>query len=408
MTSTHSNIPVWSVSGLSFAIKEKLKETFSPLMVEGEISNCRPSGAGHVYFTLKDRDAVISAVLFRGQSASLRIQPSDGMKVIVSGTIDLYPPRGMYQLIVKELKKSGRGDILEAIEERKQRLALEGLFKQERKRPLPPYPRHIAVVTSPTGAAIRDILQVLARRTAAPLVTILPTLVQGNEAAQMIADQITRADKYHLGDVIILARGGGSGEDLMPFNEEVLVRSIAVCELPVICGVGHEVDVSLADLAADVRAATPSAAAELVSDRSEDLLLRARGFRKEAQDILQTRISDSHRRLLHCGREELINLARNRMEFTMRKSDDAHQILCKGAQEWIGDLRQRFELARQSLSDSSPKSLLNRGYARIMHDGKGVCSAEELVEGEHVTIHFSKDMAMAKVLSIQHNGEQKQ
>ncbi|MDF1568301.1 MAG: exodeoxyribonuclease VII large subunit, partial [Spirochaetaceae bacterium] len=278
--------PLWSVSELTSAIKYCLEDEFPSVRVQGEISNCRPSGAGHVYFTLKDSGSVISAVLFRGRAAGSALRPEDGISVVASGKIDVYPPRGSYQLIVDSMEPAGKGALLEALELRKRALAAEGLFDMDRKKSLPPYPRRVAVVTSPTGAAVRDILQVLSRRAAAPRVTILPTPVQGNDAPGKIADQLARASSYSMGDVVILARGGGSIEDLMCFNDEIVVRAVAACSLPVVSGVGHEIDVTLADLAADVRAATPSAAAELVSDRSEDLLIRARGVRRDAAGLL--------------------------------------------------------------------------------------------------------------------------
>jgi len=253
--------PIWSVSELTGAIKGCLETEFPSVRVEGEVSNCRPSGAGHVYFTLEDEGAVLSAALFRGRAARIPIRPADGMQLLVEGKIDVYPPRGSYQLIVENLREAGRGALLEALERRKKALDAEGLFAVERKRALPPYPRSVAVITSPTGAAIRDILQVLARRAAAPRVVVLPAPVQGADAPAALASQLRRAGAYRLGDVVILARGGGSLEDLGAFNDEAVVRAVADCPLPVVSGVGHEIDVTLADLAADVRAATPSAAA---------------------------------------------------------------------------------------------------------------------------------------------------
>lgn len=397
--------PIWSVSELTRAIKSELEDAFPSVSVEGEISNCRPSGAGHVYFTLKDSGAVISAALFRGRSARVAQKPKDGMQVVVTGKIDVYLPRGSYQLIVEDITLAGRGALLEALEERKNRLAAEGLFSQESKKTLPPYPRRVVVVTSPTGAAIRDILQVLSRRAAAPLVTILPTQVQGSEAPAGIAAQIRRASAYGLGDVVIVARGGGSLEDLMAFNEEIVVRAVAECPIPVVSGVGHEIDVSLADLAADVRASTPSAAAELVSDRSEDLLLRARGFRREAAAMLAARVDGARRRQKICGRTELVRLAQGRLDESVRASDEARQSLNLAVSRRLQELRRRFELAERSLRDASPRAVMERGYARVTIKGKSVTDSMVLVENDKIDLEFARGGADAMIVNIRKEDE---
>lgn len=389
--------PVWSVSELTTAIKSTLEGEFPSVTVEGEISNCRPSGAGHIYFTLKDAGAVISAALFRGRAGRVDTAPRDGMQAVITGKIDVYPPRGSYQIIVDDVRAAGRGALLEALEKRKKALAAEGLFDQAIKKQLPPYPRRVAVVTSPTGAAIQDILRVMERRSASPHITILPAPVQGAEAPAKIAAQLRRAAAYNLGDVVILARGGGSLEDLMAFNEEVVVRAVADCPLPVISGVGHEIDISLADLAADVRAATPSAAAELVSDRSEDLLMRVRGFRRDAVGLLTARTDAARRSLRQLGREEMLRLAEGRIEEVMRRSDDASRSLAEGAADRLAGLRRRMELARHSVIEASPKALMERGYARVIRDGKSITDSGMLKVDETVELEFSKGRAVARI-----------
>ncbi len=397
--------PVWSVTELTHAIKGQLETTFPSISVEGEISNCRPSGAGHIYFTLKDSGAVISAALFRGRAARVEERPVDGMQAVITGKIDVYPPRGSYQIIVENIRAAGRGALLEALERRKKALAAEGLFDQGRKRALPPYPRRVAVITSPTGAAIRDILQVLSRRSAAPRVTVLPTPVQGAEAPGKIAAQLARAAAYGLGDVVILARGGGSLEDLMAFNEEIVARAVADCPLPVISGVGHEIDVSLADLAADVRAATPSAAAELVSDRSEDLLLRSRGFRREAAGTLAARLDAAGRRLRTFSLPELIRLVSGRLEEAMRGSDEARRELERAAAERLNLLRRRLELAGRSLADASPRAVMERGYARVSLNGKSVTDSDQLSEKDDINLEFARGGADARIIKL-HSGKE--
>ncbi len=388
----------WSVTELTMAIKSRLEGEFPSVMVEGEISNCRPSGAGHVYFTLKDSGAVISAALFRGKAARVSNPPQDGMQAIIIGKIDVYPPRGAYQIIVDDVKTAGKGALLEALERRKAVLAAEGLFDQEKKKPLPPYPRRVVVITSPTGAAIRDILKVMERRVASPHVVILPTPVQGADAPAKIASQLRRAASYNLGDVVILSRGGGSLEDLMAFNEEIVVRAVAACPVPVISGVGHEIDISLADLAADVRAATPSAAAELVSDRSEDLLIRARGFRREATGLLAARIDAAGQSLRRLSPSELARNASGRLEEAMRRSDDVARTLANEMAERLLRMRKRLEMTSHSIRESSPRALMERGYARVLKNRITITDASELSLNDDVELEFARGKAAARII----------
>ena len=266
---------VFSVSQINSLISEILQQTFLNITIEGEISNYKPSAAGHIYFTLKDETSAISAVMFRGAAYKLGFKPKDGDKVRCTGSISVYSPRGTYQIIVNKMEMAGSGNILQLLEERKKKLAAEGLFDEARKKPLPFFPRTIGVVTSPTGAAIRDILQITKRRNPAVNVIILPAIVQGAEAAPTICKMIEIANFYELCDVLIVGRGGGSLEDLLPFSEESVVRAVAGSKIPTISAVGHEIDWALCDYAADRRAPTPSAAAEmavpLLADIQQDL-----------------------------------------------------------------------------------------------------------------------------------------
>ena len=254
---------VYSIQEITGIIKSLFEQNFSSLRIAGEISNCRPSSTGHLYFTLKDEKAALQAVMFKGRTWTLGFEPKDGLKVIVSGSLSVYEQRGSYQIIVETMELAGEGAILKMLEERKQKLAREGLFDRDRKRPLPFFPLRIAVITSPTGAALRDILTVLSRRNRRVSVTVLPAPVQGAEAAPVLVRQLETANRYKLGELIIIGRGGGSLEDLLPFSDEAVVRAVAASEIPVISAVGHEIDWALTDFAADVRAPTPSAAAEL-------------------------------------------------------------------------------------------------------------------------------------------------
>lgn len=232
---------VFTVSELTSNIKDLLEGRFSHITLEGEISNCKPASTGHLYFYLKDENALISAVMFKGRMRTLNFTPADGTLVRARGSISVYPPRGNYQIIVESMELAGTGNILLMLEERKRRLVAEGLFDQDKKRPLPYFPQRVAVVTSPTGAALRDILQIMRRRNPKISVTVLPCQVQGADAAPAIANMIKVANVHNMADVLIVSRGGGSLEDLLPFSEEVVVRAVAESQIPVVSAVGHEI-----------------------------------------------------------------------------------------------------------------------------------------------------------------------
>jgi len=263
---------VYTVSRLNREVRALLDSRFPLLWVEGEISNLSRPGSGHLYFSLKDRDAQVRCAMFKMRNQLLSFTPADGMHVLARARISLYEPRGDFQLVVEHMEEAGDGLLRRAFEELKKRLSNEGLFDPARKKPLPRLPRRIGVITSPTGAAIRDILSILRRRFPAIPVLIYPVPVQGTAAAPEIARMIRLAGQRRECDVLIVARGGGSLEDLWAFNEELVARAIYDCPIPIVSGVGHETDVTIADFAADHRAATPSAAAELVSPNGEEWL----------------------------------------------------------------------------------------------------------------------------------------
>ena len=263
MAEVHSRC--YKVSEITKCIKDYLEGEYYSIQIEGEVSGFKPSSSGHYYFTLKDSSAAISAVLFSRSVKNAGYLPKDGDLVVVTGSVTVYAKSGNYQIVCSAIEKAGQGDIFAELEKRKQRLAAEGLFDPAKKRPIPPYPKRIGVVTSPNGAAIRDILRVLKRRNNTIDLVILPAPVQGDEAAPIIAAQIRRANMFRLCDVLLVSRGGGAPEDLLPFSEEEVVRAVAASEIPTISAVGHEIDVVLTDFAADLRAPTPSAAAEVVS-----------------------------------------------------------------------------------------------------------------------------------------------
>lgn len=275
-----SETTVFSVEELNRQIRQLIEGELGLVWVQGEISNFKAHTSGHHYFSLKDSKSQISAVMFRGHNSRLKFKPTDGLEVIVRGRVSVYEPRGSYQIVAEMMEPVGAGALQKAYEQLKDKLKNEGLFDNARKRPIPSLPRHIAIVTSPTGAAIRDMMNVLNRRNKTVPVTLVPTLVQGEGSAPQICEALKKAWSLPNVDVIIIGRGGGSIEDLWAFNDETLARTIAASPVPVISAVGHEIDFTIADFVADLRAPTPSAAAELVVKNSAELVSKLEGMEK--------------------------------------------------------------------------------------------------------------------------------
>lgn len=389
---------VFTVTNLTSLIRDILEGTFSNITLEGEISNYRPNASGHMYFTLKDSAAQISAVMFRGKAQFLKFTPKDGMKVRVTGSVSVYAPRGNYQIIINKMEIAGQGDILQILEERKQRLAKEGLFNEERKKPIPRYAKRIGVVTSPTGAALRDILQITRRRNRGVDVVIFPALVQGEGAAETIAKQIENANNFDLCDVLIVGRGGGSLEDLLPFSEEIVVRAIANSKIPVVSAVGHEIDWSLADYAADMRAPTPSAAAELVVQKQADLIQNLDTY----INFFYTEISSKVEKLKLMAKsfsiENLEIRFRTIEQPLLNRLDYAKDALSDGIKEKIKDTKQKIQNCVTILENASPQTILNRGYSMVKTvGGKIVRSQEDVAQGEKLEIYPAEGKIEATV-----------
>ncbi|RPJ08472.1 MAG: exodeoxyribonuclease VII large subunit, partial [Spirochaetaceae bacterium] len=321
---------IFSITEITSLIQSLLEEGFPDIRIEGEISNFRPASSGHLYFSLKDKDSIIQAVMFKNRSQGLGFKPADGMLVRARGSLSVYPKRGNYQIICEEMELAGEGDILAMLEERKRRLAAEGLFDSERKKKLPLFPSRLAVVTSPTGAAIRDILRVLSRRHAGLSIIVLPAAVQGQEAASQIASQIRTANRFKMADVIITGRGGGSLEDLLPFSDEQVVRAIAESKIPVISAVGHEIDFALSDFAADLRAPTPSAAAEMVTASREELSRRVQELGVTLTREMDGRISGLKQRLSHFTIPLLERDFHTFLQPLLQRVDDAKEEILYG------------------------------------------------------------------------------
>jgi exodeoxyribonuclease VII large subunit len=392
-----------SVSALTTLVKELLEGSLPPLLVEGELSNCKPASSGHLYFTLKDRAATLQAVMFRYRTRALGFEPADGMLVRARGSITVYAARGQYQMIVERLDRAGEGDILAMLEERKRRYEAEGLFDESRKRALPRFPSRVAVVTSPTGAAIRDILNILKRRNSGLGVVVLPAAVQGEDAPNQIARQIAAANRFALADVLIVGRGGGSLEDLLAFSDELVVRAIAASRIPVISAVGHEIDWALSDYAADLRAPTPSAAAELVSESLVSIGREVSQIDVELATAIRSRI-DRARLLL--GRFEPSAVEARLMRVFMpaaRRLDEAREELMRGLEAIIEGRMRRIELAERGLEAASPAAVLGRGYSVVrLADGPRTAlrDAASIAPGAELEISFARGRARATTSEV--------
>ena len=362
-------------SQLNALARDLLEGSFPQVWVEGEISNFSRPASGHAYFTLKDARAQVRCALFRSNAARLRFAPRDGMLVLARGRLTLYEARGDYQLVLEHLEEAGEGALRRAFEELKARLAAEGLFDTDRKRPLPAYTRRLAVITSPRGAAVRDVLSVLGRRFPLLEVEVLPVPVQGDGAAAQILDMLQRAGRSGRYDLVLLTRGGGSLEDLWAFNDEALARAIVASPVPVVAAIGHEVDVSLADFAADLRAPTPSAAAELlVPDRGE-LLDRLRRDRQRF-DALLARLLGAHAQRvdqaflkLQALRPQLrLERGRNRLDALRHRLGQAWQAPSARRSERLSRLLRRLDQAhprRRLEAHRHRLALLQRALAAL-------------------------------------------
>jgi exodeoxyribonuclease VII large subunit len=394
---------VLSVADLSALIKETLETQFPSVWVAGEISNLARPQSGHVYLTLKDEKAQVRAVLWRGTAQRVRFDLADGQQVVCCGNIDVYPPRGSYQLVIRQIEPLGEGALQLALRQLRERLAAEGLFADEHKKALPRFPRRIAFVTSPTGAAIRDFLEVLRRRWRGVDVLVIPARVQGAGAAGEIAAGIRAANRLTLRpDVLVVGRGGGSLEDLWCFNEEEVVRAIFASDIPVVSAVGHEIDVTLSDLVADVRALTPSEAGELIVPSGQELLA--------SLDAHQDRLSASIRNLVASARMRLDALAHRRV---LRQPFEA--IHDRGQR--LDELQLRAERAIQLKHDRSaerlhalagrlealsPLAVLSRGYSVTLrtNDGELVRDASRLEVGERITTRLANGSVVSRVEEI--------
>ena len=365
-----------TVSEVTFALKEVVEGHFTDVLVRGEVSNWRPAASGHVYFSLKDRGASLGAVMWRGQAGRLKFPVKDGMEVVASGHIDLYAPHGKYQLVADALDPVGAGAAALALEELKRKLAAEGLFSESRKRPLPLLPRRIGIVTSPTGQAIRDLLRNILRRNPRAWVTLRPVRVQGETAAAEVARALRDIDEAGGFDVVIVGRGGGSAEDLGAFNDEAVARAMAACHAPVVSAVGHEGDWTVADMVADLRVSTPTAAAEMAAPVREQILRELGHHRSRLDDGLRARLGLARERVDSLGQRHALRRPVDRVHDLAQRVDDLRRRLDQGAR--VGALRRRDRLAAAAglVESVSPLRVLARGFSVTTREGSGAPLAE--------------------------------
>ena len=377
-------------------LRSSIEDQFSDIWLEGEISNLRAPGSGHVYCTLKDKTSQIRAVLFRSSAVRLRFALQEGLHVIVRGRLTVYEPRGEYQIVLDTVEPKGIGALQLAFEQLKERLAAEGLFDQERKKSIPAFPRTVGVVTSLTGAAIRDILAVLRRRWPTLSILIAPVQVQGESAGRQIAGALTALNELGSVDVIIIGRGGGSLEDLWSFNEEIVVRAIAASHVPVVSAVGHEIDVTLADFAADLRAPTPSAAAETVVPVLTEILERLRELKVRMGQVMLRHCAFERQRL-NAGIRGVTNV-RFRLQETAQRTDDMVDRLRAMVQQLVRDGRERVHEVQRDLSGLNPILAIKQGLAKVPQFSKRLEGHMGVILAQH-RHHVHATLAQLNTLS---------
>jgi exodeoxyribonuclease VII large subunit len=429
-----------SVSDLNQAIKSKLETGFQTLVINGEISNFTAHSSGHFYFSLKDSESQISAVMFKGSTSSLSFTPKNGLEVLARGKVTVYKPRGSYQILCERMDQVGAGGLKEEFEKLKEKLKAEGLFDSKNKKPIPYLPFKIALVTSPTSAAVQDMLQVLRRRHPAAEITVVPTLTQGDKAAADIIKALTAAEKIPGVEAILLSRGGGSLEDMWCFNDEALARKIFSMTVPVISGVGHEIDFTIADFVADLRAPTPSAAAELVCKNVEEVKEKINQTKRRLLTNIKSRIVHGKSNVTHLSkrlidpRRKVADMRMRVDELTMRiqravktnlrtsryrliqNKKGLHTItkifdpkkqqlkflkqnLLRGQQDKLSRLDKRLERSTQVLTALSPFGVLDRGYSIVkdLETGKILRNVNSTGLNKNIEVRLAKGSLVANV-----------
>ena len=394
-----TGIKICTVSELTRAVNMVLGEAFPSIWVAGEIANLKRASSGHIYLTLKDAYAQVRAVLWRSTASRLHFQVRDGLEIIARGNLSVYPPRGDYQFVIEEVHPKGLGAQDVALKQLKEKLVRLGYFAAERKRPLPRFPRHIALVTSAAGAAIRDILEILGRRWPAAQVWACPVRVQGLGAAEEIATAIRRVN--HLADieVLILGRGGGSSEDLAAFNREVVAQAIFTSRVPVVSAVGHEIDVTIADLVADKRALTPSEAAELVTPDCKQILDGLQACHGRMSDLLLNRFQTIRGRLQELAGRRTLAQPLERIRDRERRLDDGEVRLHRAMKQKLAKVQQLTDAQAARLETLSPLNVLGRGYSltRRESDHVVVRNTAQVKVGDRVVTLIEQGKLMCRV-----------
>ncbi len=371
-----------TVIEITRAVKDGLEACFPyPVEIEAEISNFRPHYSGHAYFTLKDAYAQLSAVMWKSRVTLLRQPIENGQKVICTGQITVYEKTGRYQLSVLNIRSVGQGDLQARFELLKQKLWQAGLFDESHKRPLPAFPQRVGVITSPTGAALRDIISVAQRRNPQIELVLVPCQVQGEKAAGDLLRALKELIAYGKVDVIILGRGGGSLEDLWAFNDEALAQAIFNSPIPVVSAVGHEVDISISDLVADHRAATPSAAAEAVVPQASQLQSQLHYYQERSTSLIMHRLAELNQRVQHYQKHHLLQKPRYLIEQHQTKLDDLKRRLGQSLRQLLRQKTERFDAVQNQLQALHPYQVLARGYLLLEQSGKGVTSVNQIEAG---------------------------
>ena len=404
----------FSVSQLNEYIKMLLEgnPNLNDVWVQGEISGGKLYASGHFYFSLKDSDSVISAVMFRGSMMRMEFEPENGMKVVAHGRVSAYPPRGQYQFIADRMIPDGAGALAVAFEQLKARLGAEGLFDPARKRPLPLHPKRIGVVTSPSGAAVHDIIRVAKKRCPSTEILIFPSLVQGAEAPAYLRGGIqyfnaVKDDPEQGVDLIIIGRGGGSAEDLWGFNDERLARTVAASEIPVVSAVGHEVDFTICDFVADLRAATPSAAAELSLPDKGDLTRRVQSLTVRLTAAQTTRLKRYRTQLDRLSATKVLTSPEGVYRLRRETVTALEKRLNLSVSRHLGNKRRSMERVTASLGALNPLAVLSRGYALVQtEEGTVIPAAAELQVGDRVSLRFADGSARVRVEEVAGEGRE--
>lgn len=390
---------IFSVTELNRRARQLLETHLATVWVSGEISNLSTPSSGHWYFTLKDEKAQIRCAMFRGHNALLRFKPEHGMQVIARGRVSLYEGRGDYQLIVENLQVAGAGNLQVAFEQLKNKLAAEGLFDEDFKQALPDMPRHVGIITSPTGAAVRDIVSVFKRRFPATKLSIFPVPVQGADAAPAIIRALQLANTQPDIEALIIARGGGSLEDLWAFNEESVARAVFASEIPIVSAVGHETDFTICDFVADVRAPTPSAAAEILSPELSDLIALFNYYADLFQKQLQQKIALHRQQLLHLSKR--LRHPGHTLREQQQKLDHLEWRLQQAALSRLRQPQQKLAQLAASLNNLSPLNTLQRGYAiATASDGRVLTQAEQTQVGMTIDVQLFRGKLRGRIETI--------